>query len=204
MPRKAPSEVIEHRISLGEYERKRLDEFASAYNRDKWLENIPEILQASGVVLIGGGLAWGSYGFWTWLTGEKILHKFFKATNSALDVVAGDVASAFMGYDPIAHIRERQALDDEFQEIADRIDLYCSTGSNQYDTGKCTLAYADRTTWEGKRDALRERQDQEKQEQKDRKLIGYMFDETVEDFSSWENFKKSLSESLLNPATWFD
>jgi hypothetical protein len=204
MPRKAPTDVIEHRISLGEYERKRLDEFASAYNRDKWLENIPELLQGTGVVLVGGGLVWGAYGFWTWLTGEKIIHKFFKATNSVLDNVAGDISEAFFGYDEVEHIRQRQALNDEFDEIASRIDLYCSTGSSEYDRAKCTQAYEERAVWEQKRDALKVQQETEKQQKKDQKMIGYMIDETVEDFSSWENFKKSVSESLLNPATWFD
>jgi len=61
MPRNAPKEVIEHRITLGDFERKRLDELTSAYNRDKWLENIPQVGLGVGLLGIGAGIAGGAY-----------------------------------------------------------------------------------------------------------------------------------------------
>lgn len=204
MPRKAPSDVVEHRITFGNAERDLLNKVAGAYDRDKWLENIPYVLQGTGVVLVGAGVTWGAYGLWTWLTGEKVLHKFFKTTNKALDSVVGTTLEAVVGYDPIEHIRQRQALDDEFEEIASRIDLYCSTGSREYDTGKCTLAYADRDEWEARRDALKEQQAAEVEAKAEQKAIGVMVDATKDQLGSWEGFKKGIRESLLNPATWFD
>ena len=44
MPRKAPKEVIEHRITLGDFERKQLTEFVDSYQKDKILENVPNLM----------------------------------------------------------------------------------------------------------------------------------------------------------------
>ena len=57
MPRKAPSDVTEHRITLGDFERKQLTEAVNAYNRDKWLENVPYMVISVGA--IGGATALG-------------------------------------------------------------------------------------------------------------------------------------------------
>lgn len=77
MPRKAPKEVIEHRITLGDYERKILNEAQNAYAFQKYASplNSPVI----SVALLGGGAYLGlAYAFdwwpfrneggWTWET----------------------------------------------------------------------------------------------------------------------------------------
>jgi len=62
MPRLAPQMngtpcVIEHRVTLGSYERKQLAETVDAYRRDKILENIPNImLGVAGIGLAVTGL----------------------------------------------------------------------------------------------------------------------------------------------------
>lgn len=61
MPRKAPSQVIEHRISMSDYERAQLKEVVAAYNRDKWLENVPNILSASAVAIASVGAVYVGY-----------------------------------------------------------------------------------------------------------------------------------------------
>ena len=57
MPRNAPTDVTEHRITLGDFERKQLTETVNAYNRDKWLENVPYMVISVGA--IGGATALG-------------------------------------------------------------------------------------------------------------------------------------------------
>lgn len=64
MPRKAPSQVIEHRISMSDYERAQLKEVVAAYNRDKWLENVPNILSASAVTVASVGAVFVGYQFY--------------------------------------------------------------------------------------------------------------------------------------------
>jgi hypothetical protein len=53
MPRKAPSNVEEVRLTLGDYERRQLTEAVDAYNRDKWFENVPYMIISGAVVGIG-------------------------------------------------------------------------------------------------------------------------------------------------------
>lgn len=53
MPRKAPSSVEEVRLTLGDYERRQLSEAVDAYNRDKWLENVPYMIISGAAVGIG-------------------------------------------------------------------------------------------------------------------------------------------------------
>lgn len=61
MPRKAPSQVIEHRISMSDYERAQLKEIVAAYNRDKWLENVPNILSGTAVTIASVGAVYVGY-----------------------------------------------------------------------------------------------------------------------------------------------
>lgn len=67
MPRKAPSNVEEVRLTLGDYERRQLTEAVDAYNRDKWLENVPYLM--IGTAALGAATAVGfvGYALYYWL-----------------------------------------------------------------------------------------------------------------------------------------
>lgn len=80
MPRKAPKEVREHRITLGDYERAKLDTLIAAYNRDKYLENIPSMML--GVAGLGVAATIGFVGY--------ALYYWFDSVPSIRDVV-GDL-----------------------------------------------------------------------------------------------------------------
>jgi hypothetical protein len=170
MPRKAPKEVIEHRITLGDFERKQLEQSVNAYQVDKALENIPNFLLGAGVGLAGFGLALGGYTAWTWLTGDKFVSKFKNGVFDGLDTVFGSLFEIGAGYDPIEHIRDRQDLRREFNTVIADIDQYCSTGSRNYDEGKCQVAYARREELIAKREELERKQTQEKQQAKETEL----------------------------------
>lgn len=73
MPRKAPKEVIEHRITLGDYERAQLDKAADAYRTDKYLENVDNV--AKGVIYgIGAfGIFYAGYGLYKWFNLPSLL-----------------------------------------------------------------------------------------------------------------------------------
>lgn len=66
MPRKAPKEVIEHRITLGDFERKQLVEAVDSYRRDKIAENIPNYIVATAAVGYAGALGIAAYAFYKW------------------------------------------------------------------------------------------------------------------------------------------
>ena len=66
MPRKAPKEVIEHRITLGDFERKQLTEFVDSYQKDKILENVPNLMlgtAALGIATVAGFVGYALY-YW--------------------------------------------------------------------------------------------------------------------------------------------
>lgn len=76
MPRKAPKEVVEHRITLGDYERKELKEAIDAYNRDKWLENVPYMIISIGTVGAAAGIGLAAYALYQWLDLPSLKDKF--------------------------------------------------------------------------------------------------------------------------------
>jgi len=55
-PRRCPSEVFTHRIELGTAERQQVKKMTAAYSRDKYLENIPNIMLGVAGVLAGAGV----------------------------------------------------------------------------------------------------------------------------------------------------
>lgn len=66
MPRKAPKEVIEHRITFGDYERKQLEQTIDAYQTDKIAENVPNFIIGGAAVVAAGGVALAAYALYQW------------------------------------------------------------------------------------------------------------------------------------------
>lgn len=60
MPRTAPSQTIEHRISLSNFERQQLEKYAEAYKEQQQIKNAGIFLQGVGVVGAGLGLYFGA------------------------------------------------------------------------------------------------------------------------------------------------
>ena len=127
MPRKAPSQVIEHRISLSDFERRELKQAITAYNRDKWLENFNPftVLTALGAVGVAGGTCVAAYSFYRWvdLSGEITqaikngvssfaggIATFVTGDPSAESIINTDNATNLtqcdMEYDPLIQVRE--------------------------------------------------------------------------------------------------
>jgi len=67
LPRKAPKEVIEHRITFGDFERKELRDAINAYQGDKIAENIPNYILGGAGLIAGGAAALAAYALWRWL-----------------------------------------------------------------------------------------------------------------------------------------
>jgi len=91
MPRKAPTDVTEHRITLGDFERKQLTEAVDAYQRDKWLENVPYMIISIGAIGVAGAAGVAAYALYRFFGLEGEIKQM--ATNAALDLataVTGD------------------------------------------------------------------------------------------------------------------
>jgi hypothetical protein len=100
MPRKAPKEVIEHRITLGDYERKILNEAQNAYAFQKYASplNSPVL----SVALLGGGAYLGlAYAFdwwpfdkqgtWTWESLNPVAEKLNRYNNGEAVLVTNEL-----------------------------------------------------------------------------------------------------------------
>ena len=87
MPRKAPKEVIEHRITLGDFERKQLVEAIDSYRRDKVLENIPNYFLGVAGIGVAGAVGLVAYAFYKWC--DLDLDLFTAAKNFAMDIDNG-------------------------------------------------------------------------------------------------------------------
>jgi hypothetical protein len=66
MPRKAPKEVVEHRITLGDFERKQLVQAIDAYQVDKIAENVPNYIIGIAGLGAAGALGVVAYAFYKW------------------------------------------------------------------------------------------------------------------------------------------
>jgi len=66
MPRKAPAEIVEHRITLGNKEREALTEAAALARSNARIQAITGISTAGAVVLGAGALAVAGYAFYRW------------------------------------------------------------------------------------------------------------------------------------------
>ena len=87
MPRKAPKEVVEHRITLGDFERKQLVEAVDSYRKDKFAENIPNYIVATAAVGYAGALGLAAYAFYKWC--DLDLDIVTAAKNFAMDIDSG-------------------------------------------------------------------------------------------------------------------
>lgn len=58
MPRKPPSQVIEHRLSLSDFERRELKQVIDSYQKNKALENAPKLMLGGAAV---GAVALAAY-----------------------------------------------------------------------------------------------------------------------------------------------
>jgi hypothetical protein len=67
MPRKAPKEVVEHRITFGDYERKELRDLINSYQQDKILENVPNIMLGTAGLVVAGTVGFVGYALYYWL-----------------------------------------------------------------------------------------------------------------------------------------
>ncbi len=64
MPRKAPNEVIEHRITFGDFERKEFKETLDQFDKFKRTQQIQQMITNGVYVAAAGGIAWVGYNTW--------------------------------------------------------------------------------------------------------------------------------------------
>jgi len=69
MPRKAPDNVTEHRITFGNLERDFLDQQLKQDRTNSIIKGVASVGPSLGLVVIGGGIALGAYAAYQWVIG---------------------------------------------------------------------------------------------------------------------------------------
>ena len=97
MPRKAPDRVEEVRVTLGNYERAQLEQFVNSYEKDKLLENVPNLMlgvSALGYVATTGLAAYALYKFLTEENVDDIIDGIGSTTARFVDGVGRTIGFA--------------------------------------------------------------------------------------------------------------
>ena len=155
MPRKAPDNVTEHRLTLGSYERKAIIEpIETTLNNAARVTQVAAVAGSAGAVAAGAGVLLGAYGLWRWLGAspveelkEAITEGIQKVGKTGIDVLNNDVIGT-------TDDAMRQTFEEIFGEGAltfndlrrvrnealARKNRVCLAGSQDYDEAACVIA----------------------------------------------------------------
>jgi hypothetical protein len=142
MPRRSIDQTIEHRISLGNYERDVIERVISLQKENQRLDALTATLQAGGTAVAGLGLGWAAITLGAFLipnVGEKVMD----AAKDGLDAIADTV----LPKNPVELRREAQRLAARRGEINAKIDRFCVASSPDYDAAQCSIAHDEKDTY---------------------------------------------------------
>jgi hypothetical protein len=155
MPRKAPDNVNEHRLTFGTYERQ-----AIIAPLEKTLKSVAITSQVAsvavggGAVLAGTGLVLGAYGLWRWLGTDpfqELTDLVKDGTQKAGDLVADAIRTDAPGpIDDMADVFFEDVLGEGYLDLETAGEArkaaqankmrYCLSGSQYYDAAQCEIA----------------------------------------------------------------
>jgi len=135
LPRRRPDQVIEHRISLSDFERSKITRVEQIAAANVGLDAVTNLAMAAGTALAGGGAFLAAYVLMKW-KGPEIIADVTNFTNSALD----SVVDAILPGTPIEYRRQAQELARRRGEINREINAYCTFAADSYDQAKCSQA----------------------------------------------------------------
>ena len=149
MPRKPVDQVIEHRISLSDFERAQIKEAVTTQQANIAIDGITATLQAAGTAMAGAGGLLAAIVFMSW-KGPTILATVTDKTNGILD----GIVDTFLPGTPIEHRRYAQDLAKRRGEIAKEEAAYCSFNSDKYSESRCSQVQEKKDQYFADRDAF--------------------------------------------------
>lgn len=149
MPRKAPTEVIEHRISFSDKERQQIERVIQTQQANVAIDGVTATLQAAGSALAGGGMLWAAIGLVAWFGGGKILDAMKGTVEKGWDWINEEIAAPFVNEvfkDALVFDaekwREINRQDMIRMEMAQAdLDRYGNPASQHYDEQKALVAH---------------------------------------------------------------
>jgi len=149
MPRKAPTEVIEHRISFSDKERQQIERVISTQQANVAIDGVTATLQAAGSALAGGGMLWAAIGLVAWFGGGKILDAAKSTLEKGWGWINEEIAAPFVDWaleDSLVFDadkwREINRQDQIRMDIAQAdLDRYGNPASQYYDEARALVAH---------------------------------------------------------------
>jgi len=137
MPRKAPKEVIEHRITLGNYEREQLQEIVKSHQRNNIVRNVNNSLQSLSFPLLAvAGLIYVGF------SADEIIEDAKNLYNRVIDA-GSDWAIKNLNIDYTADNigREIEKVTQEKAELLGvmgaNVQRYCDPNSPEFSRARC-------------------------------------------------------------------
>ena len=97
MGRKASDSVTEHRITLGDFERKQIQGIIATQKANVAIDGVTATFQAAGSALAGGGMLWAAIGLMGWFGGGKLLDALKGTGNATWDWI-NDTVNPFTDF----------------------------------------------------------------------------------------------------------
>ena len=136
MPRRRPDKVIEHRISLSDFERAEIKEALTTQQVNVTVDAITATLQAGGAALGGAGGLLAAFVLLKWKAPEIISDITDNITNPIFDTITDVILPGR----PIELRREAQALAERRGQINREINAFCTLSASTADAAKCAAA----------------------------------------------------------------
>tara|TARA_Y100000004_G_scaffold178604_1_gene221327 strand:+ start:1496 stop:2092 length:597 start_codon:yes stop_codon:yes gene_type:complete len=136
MPRKPTEKAVEHRITLGDFERAAITKALTLQQENQRLDAVTHTLNAVGIAIGGGGAMLAGLAFLKW-KGAEIYDTIKDKTMGALD----DVADAFLPKTPVQFRRQAQELANRRATLDAEINRTCTHDSPDYNAAACNLAH---------------------------------------------------------------
>jgi len=138
MPRKAPTDVNEHRITLGDYERNTLKEYIEkSLSPSNKIEN--QLAKQAPLILIAGGVGVAAYAFWRWAGLGSIIDRISETVDNVVDSASdaatfaqtGDITQTQVGgkiYQDL--IKSKQDFDSKYAAKMAELELIKNDSAN--------------------------------------------------------------------------
>ena len=152
MPRKPTEKAIEHRITLGDFERNAVKKALTLQAENQRLDAATSTLNAIGVALGGFGGIVAGLALLKWKAPD-ILDAAKDRTFAVLD----DLTDGVLPKTPVAFRREAQELAARREQVSNRINRYCFSGSPDFNESTCSIAHDEKDVYFADLKAFRER-----------------------------------------------
>ena len=150
MPRRRVDKVIEHRISLSDFERDQIRTAITTAQANVAVDGVTATLNAAGAALGGAGALLAGVVFAMWKAPTLWVDFTEKVTNPLID----DIVDTILPGTPVEHRRYAQDLAKRRGQIAKDEAAYCSHSASTYDEVRCSQVQQQKDQYFADRDAF--------------------------------------------------